>query len=192
MENNRITADSLAEKLVNSRKIMNKVDNGDFVKGNIDKTKIISENNEMTETPTNHIQTRQMTDQAPTREKIMSSKLPDSIKKAMMENPIPKISLNDSLDMRLTEKAKKLMEKEGMVSQSSKGNTNMVISDGDLERRMTPIIENVVRKTIGEILDKKIEQLLSLQQSMAINETLVLKVGDSIFKGKITDVRSVK
>jgi hypothetical protein len=50
------------------------------------------------------------------------------------------------------------------------------------------IIENTVRK----VMDEKLTQILSAQQTQSINENLVLKVGDSIFKGKITGVNKAK
>jgi hypothetical protein len=57
---------------------------------------------------------------------------------------------------------------------------------------LVPIIENIVRKTVTEILDAKLNQILTAQQTLSINENLVLKVGDSIFKGKITGVNKSK
>jgi hypothetical protein len=59
-------------------------------------------------------------------------------------------------------------------------------------KELTPLIENIVRKTVTEILDSKLNQILTAQQTLSINENLVLKVGDSIFKGKITGVNKSK
>jgi molybdopterin-binding protein len=58
--------------------------------------------------------------------------------------------------------------------------------------QLKPIIENIVRKTVTEILDTKLNQILTAQQTLSINENLVLKVGDSVFKGKITGVNKSK
>jgi hypothetical protein len=86
--------------------------------------------------------------------------------------------------------AKKLMEREGLVNpkknpvQSSGQQTNT----SDLISSLTPIIENVVRK----VMDEKLNQILAAQQTQSVNENLVLKVGDSIFKGKITGVNKAK
>jgi len=49
-------------------------------------------------------------------------------------------------------------------------------------------MEKIVKKTVSEILDQKLNEILIAQKSTPINENLVLKVGDSIFKGKITGV----
>jgi hypothetical protein len=50
------------------------------------------------------------------------------------------------------------------------------------------LIENTVRK----VMDEKLNQILTAQQTTSINENLVLKVGDSVFKGKITGVNKAK
>ena len=53
---------------------------------------------------------------------------------------------------------------------------------------LATIVENTVRK----VLDEKLNQILTAQQTQTINENLVLKVGDSVFKGKITGVNKSK
>ena len=50
------------------------------------------------------------------------------------------------------------------------------------------LIENTVRK----VMDEKLNQILTASTTSSINENLVLKVGDSIFKGKITGVNKAK
>jgi hypothetical protein len=45
---------------------------------------------------------------------------------------------------------------------------------------------------VRKVMDEKLNQILSAYQTTTLNETLVLKVGDSIFKGKITGVNSSK
>ena len=53
---------------------------------------------------------------------------------------------------------------------------------------LATLVENTVRK----VLDEKLNQILTAQQTQSINESLVLKVGDSVFKGKITGVNKAK
>lgn len=136
-------------------------------------------------------------------DRINNSKLPEAIKNAMIENPIPTISLNETVDMSFLDGAKRLFEREGLstkqpISESKQRKpipqsyeTSSVNNDS-LVSMLTPIIENIIRKSIDEIVEKKIDKLLSINQSVAINENLVLKVGDSVFKGKITGVNKPK
>jgi len=137
-------------------------------------------------------------------DKINQSKLPDNIKKAMLENPIPQIGLDDTLDMDFVTRTRKLMEEDGTMTsskdepvQTTAGTTprtprTVSLSSSDLERKLTPIIENVIRKTLGEIVDRKLTQLLAAQVGISVNENLAIKVGDTIFTGKITKSKSTK
>jgi hypothetical protein len=186
-----ISENSLMHKLVQSKKVMNKVETGSFERGNINEQILKSSPEELIQVDTTQSVGRK---QMPVNEdRINNSKLPDAIKKAMIENPIPQISLNDTIDMNMFAGAKKLMEREGMISKPSKSSSSTTTEtkisiDSSLISQLTPIIENTIRK----VLDEKLNQILSAQQTMSINENLVLKVGDSIFKGKITNVNKSK
>jgi len=183
-----ISQNDLMMKLVQAKKVMNKVDNGDFERGNVNENVIRQSPEEIDPSS----MSKNMGVQTPTNaNKIMESKLPDAIKKAMMENPIPQISLSDSLDMDFVKNTKKLMEDAG-VQPSVTTKSKNTVSSNDLATQLTPLIENIVRKTVMEVMDSKLNQLLAAQQTMSVNESLVLKVGDSIFKGKITGVNKSK
>jgi hypothetical protein len=123
-------------------------------------------------------------------DKIQNSKLPDAIKRAMIEHPIEQmqsISLNETLDMDFVKGAKRLMEQEGVSSKKSQPKQTIVNNNIDMNA-IAVLIENTVRK----VMDEKLNQILSASTTSSINENLVLKVGDSIFKGKITGVNKAK
>jgi hypothetical protein len=185
-----ISQNDLMMKLVQAKKVMNKVETGSFERGNVNETILRSDPDELSEQYSQQPQVRQQQTQQTNVNRIMESKLPDAIKRAMIENPIPQISLNDSLDINFVERTKKLMESEGVAIKkpTSKLQNNQSNNSSDL----IPLIENIVRKTVTEILDAKLNQILTAQQTLSINENLVLKVGDSIFKGKITGVNKSK
>lgn len=187
-----ISANDLMTKLVQAKKVMNKVDGGDYQKGNINESVLFSDPNELVNNQT--VQT------PPTRpvggtvnvDKIKSSKLPDAIKQAMIDRPIqqvPSISLNETLDMNIVQGAKRLMEQEGIqTKKTTKQNFSSVPSQSIDMNMLATLVENTVRK----VLDEKLNQILTAQQTQSINENLVLKVGDSVFKGKITGVNKAK
>jgi hypothetical protein len=130
----------------------------------------------------------------PSVDRINQSKLPDAIKRAMIESPIPQmnqISLNDTLDMDFVKGAKRLMEQEGVVTkkqQPQQRQSSTPIGANIDMNAIAVLIENTVRK----VMDEKLNQILTAQTTSTINENLVLKVGDSIFKGKITGVNKAK
>lgn len=205
MDKPRITANELAEKLANSRKIMNKVETGNYEKGNLSEETYINPGVEVDEgiiTPPSAAKkssTYGLPVGVPSIEKIRGSKLPEAIKSAMIEHPIPAadISLTDGLDISITNKARQLMERDGTIpvkdpKKSKTLNESRQSPDQefskDFENRLIPIIENAVRK----VLNEKLIQILDAQNSTTINENLVIKVGDSLFSGKITKVKNTK
>jgi hypothetical protein len=186
-----ISQNDLMMKLVQAKKVMNKVETGSFERGNVDESVLRADPEELSAQYSQQPQVRSSQPQQTNVSRIMESKLPDAIKKAMIDNPIPQISLTDSLDINFVEKTKRLMESEG-VSTKKSTNKQQSSSPSYNSSDLVPIIENIVRKTVTEILDAKLNQILTAQQTLSINENLVLKVGDSIFKGKITGVNKSK
>jgi hypothetical protein len=182
-----ITTNDLMAKLVQAKKVMNKVDSGNFERGNINETILKSAPEDLDMSKIQPKETNVSSQKPLSVNKIQNSKLPDAIKRAMIENPIPQISLNDTLDMDFVQGAKRLMEQEGVASKKSKSNIQVSTSSIDMNA-IAVLIENTVRK----VMDEKLNQILTAQQTSSINENLVLKVGDSIFKGKITGVNKAK
>ena len=116
-----ISANDLMSKLVQAKKVMNKVDSGNYEKGNIDESRLMAPSEDTGYVSEEYqqpvVNTRPVG--TPSLDKIEQSRLPEAIKKAMRENPIPQISLNDSLDMDFVKGAKRLMEQEGVQSKQS-------------------------------------------------------------------------
>lgn len=187
-----LSQNDLMQRLVQAKKVLNKVENGDYEKGNVNEDILRSNPEDVLSSTAQNPQIKQP--QQPNLQRIQESKLPEAIKRAMIENPIPQISLSDSLDLNFVEKTKKLMESEGVSTKKStqQKSVGTQVNSSDLVKQLTPIIENIVRKTVVEIMDTKLNQILTAQQTMSINENLVLKVGDSVFKGKITGVNKSK
>lgn len=186
-----ISSNDLMKKLVQAKKVMNKVDGGNYERGHVNESMLLSDPSELME-----MQTPQQVNTRPVGgnmnvDKIQNSKLPDAIKKAMIEHPIEQmqsISLNETLDMDFVKGAKRLMEQEGVSSKKSQPQQRQS-SGGNIDMNaIAVLIENTVRK----VMDEKLNQILSASATSSINENLVLKVGDSIFKGKITGVNKAK
>jgi len=225
--NGVISENDLMMRLVQAKKIMNKVDNGDYETGNVNENILKSSPEELGANQMMHQpmipQQRMMPQQiggydmmgmmeesrsTPTKpvssnvldvNRIQNTKLPENIKKLMIEHPIQQpqqISLADSLDINFVNKARKLMEQEGVGPNKSKTpqrpqQTQVIHTKQDVNEivsALTPIIENTIRK----IMDEKLNQLLTAQKTTSINENLVVKVGDSVFSGKITKVNKAK
>jgi ribosome-binding protein aMBF1 (putative translation factor) len=196
-----ISANDLMSKLAMAKKVINKVENGEYTTGNINSS-LLDENTQSVSMDTMVQQKPNMkpVNQPVDLERINNSKLPDAIKQAMINNPIepmPMISLNETLDMDIIKGAKKLMEQDDYYpkkqpvknTQKQSSNTQSYSTPQNIDlNTIATIVENTVRR----VLDEKLNQILSAQQTKTINENLVLKVGDSIFKGKITGVNKAR
>jgi hypothetical protein len=191
-----ISANDLMAKLANASKVMKKVEGGNFSRGNVSES-MFNSNDDYEPQPNYTQQIEQpklQTSSYPVDvNKIQNSKLPEAIKKAMMENPISQISLGETLDMDFVKGAKRLIEQENKAmkptqsKQPAKQQSQNVGGNIDMNA-IALMIENTVRK----VMDEKLNQILTAQTTSTINENLVLKVGDSIFKGKITGVNKSK
>lgn len=197
----RITENELMKNLVSARKIMSKVNTGDYERGNINEELLKSSTEELLDDETPVQPSRRPVGKADP-DKINQSKLPDAIKRAMIENPIPEISLNDSLDMDFVNRTRKLMEQDGSLpikkvptstGKNQQPERQQLREDSDKFRQEVPNnLESIIENCIRKVLDEKLSQILNAQEAVAINENLVIKVGESLFSGKITKVKSSK
>lgn len=191
--NGPISTNTLMEKLAKASKVMQKVEGGTYTKGNVNTDILFSSPEELMENQ-NTTQPNYNVPQQGNVERIQNSKLPDAIKQAMIDKPIQQISqisLNETLDMNFIQGAKRLMEQEGTAPKQKQQQqirpSSNTPSNVDMNS-LAVLIENTVRK----VMDEKLNQILSAHQTTTMNENLVLKVGDSIFKGKITGVNKSK
>ena len=97
---------------------MNKVDSGQYEKGRVNKDILLSDPLDLMEDINNLPSQSKQNKGSRQLKKINQSKLPDEIKKAMIERPIiqPEISLTESLDLKLVEKAKKINERRWCIT----------------------------------------------------------------------------
>lgn len=191
-----ISPQDLMSKLVQAKKVMNKVDGGNYERGHVNESVLRSNPEDfMGEMPMEQMpvaNTRPVNTGEVNVTKIQNSKLPDAIKKAMIENPIAQISLNDTLDMDFLKGAKRLMEQEGVATKSSGKQPQPKYVQAPAAQVDMTALAALVENTVRKVMDEKLNQILTAQTTSSINENLVLKVGDSIFKGKITGVNKAK
>lgn len=115
----------------------------------------------------------------PTVDAIKNSRLPEEIKKLMLEHPIQPIQMNGpTLSNELVEKASRLMKENKGESAQKSNNQNFDIS------QIQKIIENTVKKVLQE------NGLISESEEKT-NETFSFKVGKHIFEGKVTKIKKI-
>jgi hypothetical protein len=124
----------------------------------------------------------------PTVDAIKNSKLPDEIKKLMMENPIAQPAQQTAtLSEDLIERASRLMKenKGGYIPESAKPKTTQAqpISNTQIDYKM---IKKMVSQAVNEALE---ENGLLIESTEKSNEMFTFKVGKHIFEGRVTKIK---
>jgi hypothetical protein len=127
-----------------------------------------------------------------TSDRIMDSKLPDEIKKLMMEHPIQQPTMGvgtGTLSNELVEKASRLM------NTNAKGD---LIESKQPQRKQQPqqsnvgvdanVIRDIVRETVQDVLR---ENGLLTESETKSNEVFKFRVGQHIFEGKLVKVKKI-
>ncbi len=128
----------------------------------------------------------------PTVDAIKNSKLPDEIKRLMMEHPISQPNQpNATLSNDLIEKASRLM----------KGNDSNYIPESAKPKMQQPQQSNntsgnidykVIQKMITEAVNSALkENGLIVESAEKANEVFSFKVGKHIFEGKVTKIKKL-
>lgn len=120
-----------------------------------------------------------------TEDRIKSSKLPDAIKKLMMEHPIQQPqSYQPTISNDIIEKAARLMGENKTITQTSQTvNTKQPQQSFGLS---ASDIKQIVRETVEEVLT---ENGLMVESTQKTNETMTIRVGKHIFEGKISKIK---
>jgi hypothetical protein len=126
-----------------------------------------------------------------TSDRILGSKLPDEIKKLMMEHPIQQPTMgvgSGTLSNELVEKASRLMNtnakgellenKQPQRQQPQQSNVNVDAN----------VIRDIVRETVQDVLR---ENGLLTESETKSNEVFKFRVGQHIFEGKLIRVKKI-
>jgi len=126
-----------------------------------------------------------------TQDKILSSKLPDEIKKLMIEHPIsqPNNVGGPTLSNDLVDKAARLMslgsdgngyKGKGSVKEYESPKQNL-LNDGNLRSLLKGVVQEVLS-----------ENGMLIESTSKTNDTFSFKVGKHIFEGKVTKVKKIQ
>jgi len=124
------------------------------------------------------------TSQPMSKDLIMNSKLPDEIKRLMIENPItptnPLVNSGSVLSDELIEKATKLMNTNKQPSSQPTPKNTTLNSDTNLKKVVKEVVEEVLR-----------ENGLIAESTSKSNESISIRVGQHVFEGKISKIKKL-
>lgn len=134
--------------------------------------------------------------EVPQHDRIVNSKLPDEIKKLMMEHPIQQpnmgVSTNTILSDDLVEKASRLMNTKANGDMLNPKQTRQVVQEQTSKSvsGVSPkIIKQIVKETVEDLLR---ENGLLTESETKSNEVFKFRVGDHIFEGKVTKIKKIQ
>jgi hypothetical protein len=130
----------------------------------------------------------------PTVDAIKNSKLPDEIKKLMMEHPIAQPITQPTMTMsnELIEKSRRLMghTDNGYLPESAKPKPQPTQSSQPQSN--SGIDYKLIQRMINEAVTKSLkENGLIAESSEKSNEVFSFKVGKHIFEGKVTKIKKL-
>lgn len=124
-----------------------------------------------------------------TEDRIMSSKLPDEIKKLMIEHPInqPSHTTSPTLSNELVDKAARLMNTKPNGDRVTESTTRT--QQSQQPNFSTQEFKQMIRETIQEVLS---ENGLLMESTSKTNEVFTFRVGTHLFEGKLTKIKKLK
>lgn len=141
---------------------------------------------------------QQVNNQAPLQDRISNSKLPDEIKRLMMEHPIQQPNMgmgtNTVLSNELIEKASRLMNTnpKGDVMNESRTKRQVQSQPSQPSQPTSSLsaqqIKDIVRETMEEVLS---ENGLLVESESKSGEMFKFRVGQHLFEGKVLKVKKM-
>ena len=144
-----------------------------------------------TQSPTNTVA-------VPTQDRIVNSKLPDEIKRLMIENPIEKPNMTGpTISDDIIEGAQRLMKKDKVSDFPQKTqtiNTNQSQPQPNINiGEIKTMIRDTVRDAVRDVVREELKQAgMIVESSQNSNETIQFKVGQHLFIGKVTKIKKLQ
>jgi len=131
----------------------------------------------------------QFNNNIPIEQKISNSKLPDEIKKLMLEHPIQQPTMGTAtgavLSEELVEKASRLMNttSKKQIQETKNYNQPTKKQSFDFEE-----MRDIIRETVRDVLS---ENGLLVESEKNASEMFKFRVGQHVFEGKVTKIRKI-
>ena len=140
------------------------------------------------------VQPQQHQSQLPVKDKILNSRLPDEIKRLMIEHPIdqPNTMAGPTLSNDLIEAAARLMKTDarGNVQESNTPRQPQVQYQPQNTSGIDySLLKSIIRDTITEVLTEK---GLVAESSSKTKEQISFRVGQHVFEGFVTKIKKMK
>lgn len=130
----------------------------------------------------------------PSVDAIKKSKLPDEIKRLMMEHPISQPQQSEAtLSDDLIERASRLMKEQGgYLPESAKPKTQSLNNTKQQHSNLSGIDYKLIQEMINDAVNNALrENGLVVESSEKSSEVFSFKVGKHVFEGKVTKIKKL-
>jgi len=138
-------------------------------------------------------------------DRVLNSKLPDEIKRLMIEQPIVQptsVGGSASISEEVIQGAQRLMNMDknkitdfpkSKVSENSNINTQASNSNNVNVNEIKTMLRDIVRDTVRDVIREELKEAGMLVESTTnSNDTIQFKVGQHLFIGKVTKVKKLE
>jgi len=189
-----VDINKLKNILGNAKKIMQVTENGNYKSGNIDASRLVENTDSYltaNQVPSDYATQTSVTGLDPARginydeQAVINSKLPDNIKKIMLENPIPQVSMGHTFNLS---DVSDLVDEKPMPAPSGRPRTNNTIKENynnysQNNNDLITIDKNQLKDMIKDVL---VEFLLN-DYSKNLTENVIKKTINTLIKeGKVS------
>ena len=200
---------TLQQSLINAKKVMNKVDGGNFTTSGMELPTVNTSTNINASSVQQHLPNIQeslpsipstppnITPKANmNEEKIKNSNLPDAIKKAMINNPIPDVPFGGGtgLSEEFLSGVKTQMDKQGISTSIPSIQQSITPTSTKTKKLSSKNLKSLIKESVKELLEEvvntKINENMGVRTDMG--ENFQFRVGDKVFYGKITSSKTIK
>jgi hypothetical protein len=210
------SAEDLMQRLAVSKKIMEKTEQIKNVDGRKVNMPMVEEYQPVNATynlPEEFVseQTQQKNHYDPTKpldeNKILNSKLPDEIKRLMIEQPIVQLSsmtggVNISEDViqgaqrlmnmgsnKTSDNTKTISEQKDFMNVNTQQSSSSNVSVNEIKNMLRDVVRDTVRDVVREELK---ESGMLVESTTNSNEVIQFKVGQHLFIGKVTKIKKLE
>jgi hypothetical protein len=188
-----VDINKLKNILGNAKKIMQVTENGNYKSGNIDGSRLVENTDSYltaNQVPSEYVSQSSVSGLDPTRginyneQTVMNSRLPENIKKAMLENPIPQVSMGHTFNLS---DVSDLIDDKPMPTPTARPKTNRTINENVNHYNNNSDLITINRNELKDMIKDVLIEFLINDYSKNLTENAIKKTINTLIKeGKIS------
>ncbi len=188
-----VDINKLKNILGNAKKIMQVTENGNYKTGNIDGSRLVEDTNtylDANQVPSEYITQTNSYGLDPTRgisyneQNVLNSRLPENIKKIMLEQPIPQVSMGHTFNLS---DVSDLLDEKPMPAPAVRPRTNKMVNETVNSYNHNSDLITINKNELKDIIKDVLVEYLFNDYSKNLTESVIKKTINTLIKeGKIS------